>query len=186
MADFFKLGKHGLAEDRGAELFQEMIKQESRGYEVSKILMLTFFAVFLLLPIARVMSSMTMETLMATIRTGAFKAALRRSLTVASVGMVLAISIAYVSAWAVTRTAAPLKSFFTIVLTLPMLIPSYSHASGLVLLFGQTEYIQNQMAGRGVLTYIIASVGINAVVEMAVAALVTGAVGVALRKAKLI
>ena len=77
-----------------------MIKQESRGYEVSKILMLTFFAVFLLLPIARVMSSMTMETLMATIQTAAFKAALRRSLTVASVGMVLAISIAYVSAWA--------------------------------------------------------------------------------------
>ena len=58
--------------------------------------------------------------------------------------------------------------------------------STLVLLFGQTEYIQNQMAGHGVLTYIIASVGINAVVEMAVAALVTGAVGVALRKAKLI
>ena len=53
----------------------------------------------------------------------------------------------------------------------------------LVLLFGQTEYIQNQMAGRGVLAYIIASVGINAVVEMVVAALVTGAVGAALRKA---
>jgi hypothetical protein len=50
----------------------------------------------------------------------------------------------------------------------------------------QLQNIQNQMAGRGVLTYIIASVGINAVVEMAVAALVTGAVGVALRKAKLI
>ena len=58
--------------------------------------------------------------------------------------------------------------------------------SSLVLLFGNTEYIQNMMAGRGVIAFIVASVGINAVVEMAVAALVTSAVGVALRKARLI
>ncbi len=56
----------------------------------------------------------------------------------------------------------------------------------LVLLFGRTEYIQNMMAGRGVITFIVASTGVNAVVEMAVAALVTGAVGVALKKARLI
>ena len=56
----------------------------------------------------------------------------------------------------------------------------------LVLLFGQTEFMQNQMAGRGILAYLIASVGINAVVEMVVAALVTGAAGVALKKARLI
>ena len=58
--------------------------------------------------------------------------------------------------------------------------------SSLVLLFGNTEYIQNMMAGRGVIAFIIASVGINAVVEMIVAAVVTGAVGAALKKAKLI
>ena len=58
--------------------------------------------------------------------------------------------------------------------------------SMLVLLFGNTEYMQNLMAGRGVIAFIVASVGINAVVEMAVAALVTSAVGVALRKARLI
>lgn len=56
----------------------------------------------------------------------------------------------------------------------------------LVLLFGQTEFIQNQMAGRSVLAYLVASVGVNALVEMAVAALATGAVGVALKKARLI
>jgi len=56
----------------------------------------------------------------------------------------------------------------------------------LVLLFGHTEYMQGLMAGRGVLAFIIASVGINAVVEMIVAAIVTGAVGTALQKAHLI
>ena len=56
----------------------------------------------------------------------------------------------------------------------------------LVILFGQTEYMQNSMAGKSAIAFIIASVGINAVVEMVVAALVTGAVGAALKKARLI
>ena len=56
----------------------------------------------------------------------------------------------------------------------------------LVLLFGHTEYMQSLMAGRSVLTFLVASVGINAVIEMIVSALVTGAVGIALKKAGLI
>ena len=56
----------------------------------------------------------------------------------------------------------------------------------LVLFFRQTDYMQGAMAGRGIIAYIVASVGINAVVELAVAALVTGAAGVALKKARMI
>ncbi len=56
----------------------------------------------------------------------------------------------------------------------------------LVLLFGNTEYMQNLIQGRTILVYIAASVGINAVVEMVVSALVSGAVGTALYKARMI
>ncbi len=56
----------------------------------------------------------------------------------------------------------------------------------LVVLFGHTEYMQGLIAGRSVITFIIASVGINAVIEMIVSALVTGAVCIALKKARLI
>ncbi len=56
----------------------------------------------------------------------------------------------------------------------------------LVLLFGQTEYMVEKMAGRGMIAYIVASVGVNGVVEMIVATVVTGAVGTALKKARLI
>ena len=56
----------------------------------------------------------------------------------------------------------------------------------LVLFFGGSEKLAGPIAEKGVLMYIITSVGINAVVEMAVAALVTGAAGTALRKARLI
>ncbi len=115
------------------------------GFTTSKLLMLTFFAVFLLFPILRMMSAMTMETIVATVKTAAFRAALKRSLVVALTTMCITITIASISAWAVTRTCVPLKSFFTIVLTLPMLIPSYSHASGLVLLFGQNGILTRNL-----------------------------------------
>ena len=51
----------------------------------------------------------------------------------------------------------------------------------LVLFFGTSEKLAGSIAEKGVLMYIISSVGINAVVEM-----VTGAVGTALRKARML
>ncbi len=57
--------------------------------------------------------------------------------------------------------------------------------SALLLFFGKTEYMQNLMAGRSALAWVVAAVGVNGLVEMAVAALVTGAVGPALKKARL-
>ncbi len=56
----------------------------------------------------------------------------------------------------------------------------------LVLLFGNTEYVQGLMAGRNVIAFIIGFVGINAVVEMIASTIVVGLVGVALHAAKLI
>ena len=56
----------------------------------------------------------------------------------------------------------------------------------LVLLFGNTEYVQGLMKGKSVLPFIVSFVGINAVVEMITATIVTGAVGFALYQAKLI
>ena len=56
--------------------------------------------------------------------------------------------------------------------------------SALVILFGNTEYVQSLMAGRNVLVFICAFVGLNAVVEMIASTIVTGVVGAALYKAK--
>ena len=55
--------------------------------------------------------------------------------------------------------------------------------TSLVWLFGNTEYMQNSMAGRGLLAYIVASVGVNGLVEMLVSTAVTGVVGASLSKA---
>ncbi len=55
--------------------------------------------------------------------------------------------------------------------------------TALVLLFGNTEYVQNLIAGRNIIVFICTFVGINAVFEMVSSTLITGAIGAALKKA---
>ena len=54
--------------------------------------------------------------------------------------------------------------------------------SALILLFGNTEYVQGLIAGRNILLFICAFVGVNAVVEMIASTVISGAVGTALYK----
>lgn len=54
--------------------------------------------------------------------------------------------------------------------------------TALVLLFGNSEYVQNLMGGRNVLLFICAFVGVNAVVEMIAASMIVGIVGKVLSK----
>lgn len=58
--------------------------------------------------------------------------------------------------------------------------------SALILLFGNTEYVKGLMAGRGALAFIVAFVGINAVIEMIVSTIFSGVIGSALYRAKLL
>ena len=58
--------------------------------------------------------------------------------------------------------------------------------AALVLLFGNTEYLQGLMGGKNVILFICTFVGINAVVEMLASTLAVGAVCKVLEKTKLI
>ena len=58
--------------------------------------------------------------------------------------------------------------------------------SALVLLFGNTEYVRGLMNGRNFLVFVCAFVGVNAVVEMLVCTVVSGFVGSALHRAKIL
>jgi len=57
--------------------------------------------------------------------------------------------------------------------------------TALVVLFGNTEYMQNLIGGKNIIIFICSFVGINAVFEMIASTIITGAVGTALYKAKL-
>ena len=51
---------------------------------------------------------------------------------------VISIVLACIASWALIRTGMKAKGLFAALFTVPMLIPSYSHASGLILVFGQS------------------------------------------------
>lgn len=55
----------------------------------------------------------------------------------------------------------------------------------LVLLFGQTQYLEDVIAGRNVVVFICSFVGVNAVFEMLASTLVTGVLCSTLEKARL-
>ena len=58
--------------------------------------------------------------------------------------------------------------------------------SALILLYGNTEYVQGLIGGRNIIVFVCAFVGINAVVEMIASTIITGAIGTALFKARVI
>ena len=58
--------------------------------------------------------------------------------------------------------------------------------TALVVLFGNTEYMQGLIGGKNIILFVCSFVGINAVCEMISSTIITGAVGFALLKAGLI
>ena len=58
--------------------------------------------------------------------------------------------------------------------------------SALILLFGNTEYMQGLINGRNVLVFICVFVGVNAILEWILSPLVVGGVSTALYKARLL
>lgn len=58
--------------------------------------------------------------------------------------------------------------------------------SALILLFGNTEYVQGLIGGKNIIIFVCTFVGVNAVCEMISSTLLTGIIVMALKKARLI
>lgn len=58
--------------------------------------------------------------------------------------------------------------------------------TALVLFFGNSDYMAEKMAGKAALAYIVSSIGVQALAEMAATTIVAGAVGTALYQAHIL
>ena len=87
---------------------------------------------------------------------------------------------------AMSRTRAPLYVRGAVTGFCAAFFNTLFFMSLLILLFGNTPEMAERMAGKSAFAYVIASTGVNALVEMLVATLVTGAAAAALKKARLI
>lgn len=72
-----------------------------------------------------------------------FGKAVWNTISAGLVATVVSIVLAYALAWALTRTGIRLRRIWSIILVMPMLIPSVSHGLGLIILFGNNGIFTN-------------------------------------------
>jgi len=113
-------------------IFQRRLSTSS----LIKIIIGIFFLFFVILPILSMFGRITSTSLASVFTSSQFSKALKNSLTTTFVATLISMTIGLVAAWSIERTAMRYKALFSTIIVLPMLIPSISHAFGLVALFG--------------------------------------------------
>lgn len=105
----------------------------------SACLLLLFFACFVVWPVGRMFSSITCQSAVEVFSSPVFRKALCSSLVSASFTTVFSMLLALLMALLVCRTHAG-GAVWQVVFILPMLVPSVSLGTGLVLLLGPTAF----------------------------------------------
>ncbi len=103
----------------------------------TSILLFLFFGVSVLLPLLFLLFNLGQVDFRAVFSHSQTLPALWHSILVSLVATLVSVSIALVAAWCVHRTGIRFSGLFDLLLTVPMLIPSISHGTGLIILFGE-------------------------------------------------
>ncbi|MCL2126907.1 MAG: ABC transporter permease subunit [Treponema sp.] len=101
-----------------------------------KALIGIFLLVAVIFPLAAMLANITGSDISAVLHLPRFKEALVNSVCASAAATVISIVLAWGFALCVVRTGLRFRGFFSVFVTLPMLIPSISHGMGLVLLLG--------------------------------------------------
>lgn len=115
----------------------------NRRYSLLKIVVFLFLGVSILLPLCNLIFTIDIDDFTKIITSESFMPMLMNSLVTTLTATLISVSLAFTLAWCVNRSNIRFKSAFSILFTLPMLIPSISHGMGLVLLFGDSGLITN-------------------------------------------
>lgn len=124
------------------------MKKLFSGSTAAKLLLCVFFGVAVILPIGRMLLTMADADIAAVISSQGFLRALKNSLSVAITATAISVLLSTALAFFIVRSGIRLKSLFTVLFTLPMLIPSMSHGMGLIVLYGANGVI-TRLLGLG-------------------------------------
>ena len=111
--------------------------------DATKLLLCSVFITFVFFPFFVMVAKITPEDFRKVVTSANFIPALKNSLKLSLTTTVISVSLGLVLAFCIQRTNMRMKNIWTVMLTLPMLIPSISHAMGLVVLFGTNGVINN-------------------------------------------
>ncbi len=116
---------------------------KNRTYKTIKWVVAIYLFIHIILPLFALVGHISIHDIEEVLFSPQFMPMLKNSLISTALTTVIAVSIAFVLAWCVNRTRIKYKGFWTVVFTLPMLIPSISHGMSLTLLFGDNGIFTN-------------------------------------------
>lgn len=116
---------------------------KNRGYKGIKILIGAFLCVAVILPLLTLILNIHAGDVAEIVSSPQFWPMMKNSLICTAVSTLIAVLLALALAWCVNRSGIRYKSIFSVLFTLPMLIPSISHGMGLVLLLGDNGLLTN-------------------------------------------
>jgi len=102
-----------------------------------------FFIFAVILPIVSMLCRITSAGLKSVVTSAQFSEAIWYSVSTGLTATVISLALAMVAAWCLERTNMKLKALFSTCFLLPMLLPSISHAFGLVALLGKNGLVTN-------------------------------------------
>lgn len=109
---------------------------------VTSLILGLFFLFSVLLPLISVMTNLKNADIRAIFSHPQTVPAIFNSLKVSLTATAFSIIVAFIAAWCVNRTGIRLTALFDILLVIPMLIPSISHGTGLMILFGENGILK--------------------------------------------
>lgn len=118
-------------------------KNARGGLSATRVLLLAFFLVSVIAPVAALAARLLKPGALAVLSTSSFGAAVFNSVVSAAIGMAVSVALALTAALCLARSNVRHREAWTVALTLPMLIPSIAHGMGLVYLFGSNGIVTN-------------------------------------------
>lgn len=116
---------------------------KNNGFRSAKVLVILFLIVGVVFPLITLIWNINPGDIAKITASPQFQPMMVHSLVATSIATLISVSLALALAWCVNRTHIKYKALFSMLFTLPMLIPSISHGMGLVLLLGDNGILTN-------------------------------------------
>ena len=107
------------------------------------LIFIAFFVLSILVPLISMFFNITKEGFSSIFSSKLFFPALKNSILTALVATVISEALALIAAYCVERAGVKMAALWSIIFVLPMLLPSISHAYGMIALFGKNGLITN-------------------------------------------
>ncbi|CAM3565004.1 ABC transporter permease subunit [Erysipelothrix urinaevulpis] len=107
----------------------------------SRLILIIFFLFAVILPLFNLFTYVRRDDIKILIFTDGFSELMFNSLSTTILATFISVSLALFVSGVLRRSQIKFKNMFNVVLTVPMLIPSISHAIGLIILFGHNGII---------------------------------------------